>query len=91
MPMAKCRLSTPDDPMYAEGPQSYAPHWTRSLPMSNKPEQPASSQQEQKPLPKMKPWREVSPEEARRLGVPIRNDFIISPTPRAPAGKKGDQ
>jgi hypothetical protein len=34
MPMAKCRLSTPDDPMYAEGPQTYNPHWSRSLPKS---------------------------------------------------------
>jgi len=29
----------------------------------------------------MKPWRAVSLEEARRLGVPIGNDLIISPVP----------
>ena len=30
--MAKLTLSTPDDPMYREGPQSYNPHWVRALP-----------------------------------------------------------
>jgi hypothetical protein len=37
--MATFRLSTPDDPMYSEGPQSYSPHRARQFvkPASPKP------------------------------------------------------
>jgi hypothetical protein len=49
---------------------------------SEKPPQPVSNQQTQKPLSRTKPWRMRSPEELRQLGVPTRNDLIISPVPR---------
>ena len=52
-------------------------------------EQTASTEQPQEPPSKTLPaWaRPVSMEEARRLGIPIGNDLVISPTPsrgRAP-------
>jgi hypothetical protein len=50
---------------------------------SEKPQQPASNQQPQKPFSRTEPWRERSPEELRALGVPIRNDLVISPVPRS--------
>jgi hypothetical protein len=44
--MVTSRFSKPDDPMYREGPQSYAPHWARALkPAAPKPP-------EEKPAPK---------------------------------------
>jgi hypothetical protein len=38
--MAIFRLSTPDDPMYREGPQSYSPHWVRPFrPVAKQPDE----------------------------------------------------
>jgi hypothetical protein len=49
---------------------------------SEKQPQQASSQQQQEQRLKALGLRRISPEEARRLGRPIRNDLIISPVPR---------
>jgi len=38
--MAIFRDSTPDDPMYGEGPQRYSPHWARSVARSAAPKLP---------------------------------------------------
>ena len=74
--------SVPDtDPRYSSG-------WNylsgKNLNLPRQPEQQASTEQKQEPFSRTKPWRVVSPEEARRLGVPIRNDLIIAATPRDP-------
>jgi hypothetical protein len=45
-----------------------------------KPPPPASTEQPHDPL-SGTGLRRVSPEEARRLGIPIKNDLVISPVP----------
>jgi hypothetical protein len=45
--------------------------------------QPVSTEQPREQPYESKGLRRVSPEEARRLGRPIRNDLIVSPTPSA--------
>jgi hypothetical protein len=46
------------------------------------PDEPASTAQPQGQPYVMQSLRRISPEEARRLGHPIRNELIISPVPR---------
>jgi hypothetical protein len=43
--MAIFRDAEPDDPMYREGPQSYAPHWTRPF-LPSKPAPPKVLEEE---------------------------------------------
>lgn len=43
------RFSTPDDPMYSEGPQSYSPHWARPFRPSKVAKQPDEQPPQQKP------------------------------------------
>jgi hypothetical protein len=49
---------------------------------SEKQPQPAPAEQPKEQLSDPKAWRVISPEEARALGIPARNDLIISPVPR---------
>jgi hypothetical protein len=39
----------------------------------------------------MKPWRPITLGEARELGIPIRDELVISPVPRAPADNTGSE
>jgi hypothetical protein len=48
----------------------------------DKPPQPASTEQQPGQSSETRVFRELSPEEARERGVPIRNDLVISPVPR---------
>ena len=52
--------------------------------------QQVSTEQQQDQLYATSGLRRVPPEEARRLGIPIRNDLIISPVPRS-RDKAGDR
>ena len=48
----------------------------------NEPQQPVSTGQQPGQPYEMQSLRRVSPEEARALGIPERNELIISPVPR---------
>ena len=39
-----------DDPFYSEGPQSYSPHWAKTLLKPNQPSPPKPAEQPFKPL-----------------------------------------
>jgi len=59
---------------------------------SEKPPQPPQelTKEEQDQLYKTSGLRRVSPEEAKRLGHPTRNELIISPVPRGLAGTRSE-
>jgi hypothetical protein len=72
--------SVPDtDPRYDSG-WNYLSGKNLNLPPP--PEQQASTEHPHDQPYVSKGLRRVSPEEARRLGIPTRNDLIISPVPR---------
>jgi hypothetical protein len=52
---------------------------------SEKPPQPAATEQQPGQPSKTRVFRNLSPAELREHGVPIRNELIISPVPRRQA------
>jgi hypothetical protein len=49
-PKITFRDYAPDDPFYSEGPQSYSPHWAKTLLKPKQPSPPKPAEQPFKPL-----------------------------------------